>query len=133
MYDPERVIPDSVTVVPITGGELRLHPAYDVVHRFEWLGFNILKYWNQEAGGVSNIAIDDQAAVFLHADVGIEVLQRRKISAHEYVIYQDWVASKLDEIFGGDFDGEISDEGLGEEGAVQDGDAEGHPGGETEV
>lgn len=98
--------PEQCFEVIINGKKTKLHEGYDVIHRFEKLGFNLLKYYDQDERTMLNIVIEDVPAVALHSRCGIEVLQRRGITPHEYDIYQEWVAMKLDDIFAGEFEEE---------------------------
>ena len=101
----EWIRPDKIHVVAIEGGELNLSPAYDVIHRWQRIGFNILRYWNMENNKMCNVALDDGGAEFLIQEVGLFAIARSEIFDHEHEIYLQWQSDTMtEEDFGLDFD-----------------------------
>lgn len=106
----EWIKPDKIHTVPIEDGELYLSPAYDVLHRWQKFGFNILRYWDMENGKMCNVAIDNAGAEFLIQAVGLFAIDREQpphdgIFEHEHEIYLRWRADTLTEAdFGVEFD-----------------------------
>lgn len=98
----EFVVPDKITRVEIENGVLHLHQAYDTIHRFERIGFHLLKYWNQEEDnpGIFNIAIDAAGADFLHTEANLAIVDRDTITVHEHEIYLSWQSEQLEELIG---------------------------------
>ena len=94
------ILPDQIKQVAIEGGELYLSPAYDVLHRWQHLGFTMLKYWNHDTGKMCNIPVDEAGAEFLQQEIGLLALPRDDIYDHENEIYLEWTASQLDDLFG---------------------------------
>lgn len=91
--------PDKTRVVPIEDGELHLSTAYDVIHRFPFISFHLLKYWNQETSKMCNIAVDEAGADFLATECETPIVDRPFITVHEHEIYLSWMAGRLDESF----------------------------------
>lgn len=101
----EWVKPDLVHSVAIEGGELHLSPAYDVLHRWQRLGFNILRYWDVDNDKMCNIAVDDGGAEFLVQEIGLFAIDRTDIFEHEHEIYLSWQADTMTEAdFGLEFE-----------------------------
>lgn len=86
----EWIIPDKIHLVPIEGGELALSPAYDVIHRWRRVGFNVLRYWDMDNGKMCNVALDDAGTDYLVQEVGLFTIPRDKIYDHEHKMYIDW-------------------------------------------
>lgn len=108
----EWIKPDKIHTVPIEDGELHLSPAYDVLHRWQRLGFNILRYWDMNSGKMCNVALDDGGAEFLIQQVGLFAIDREAgedpgIFEHEHEIYLKWQADTMTEA---DFGLEFTDE-----------------------
>lgn len=95
------VQPDILSRIPIEGGELLVSPAYDVIHEFKPLGAYMLKYWNPENNGCSNVLLDRENATKLAAQTGLLIVQRPFIIASEHKIYLDWQVEQFDQVFGG--------------------------------
>lgn len=97
----EFIVPDKITRIEIENGVLHLHQAYDTIHRFERVGFHILKYWDQdrESPSMLNIAIDATGADFLHTQANLAIVDRNTITAHEHEIYLSWQADQIEEMF----------------------------------
>lgn len=89
--------PDRITQVPIQDGELRLSPAFDVLHKFEPLGAYILKYWDSDSHGMSNVMMTDASADFLVAEAGLMVVERPFITASEHDALLQWRTAQLSE------------------------------------
>ena len=94
--DPH-VHPDIVMNVSIEHGTLRLSRAYDLVHRFAWLNFHILKYFKEDNTGVANITVSPEGAQFLLDACGLYLLDRSEIGQHEYDLYLEYQGACLDE------------------------------------
>jgi hypothetical protein len=91
------VRPDVITRVPITGGELKLSSAYDTVHLFQPLGAAMLKYWNTDGGGMSNVLMELDQALLL-AKVGqLAIIERPFIMVSEHESLVGWRAANLNE------------------------------------
>lgn len=106
----EWIKPDKIHLVPIEGGELHVSAAYDVLHRWQSVGFNILRYWDMENGRMCNVAVDNGGAEFLMQQCGLFSIDREQppndgIFEHEHKIYIQWKSDTLtDEDFGLEFD-----------------------------
>lgn len=87
--------PDKITRVPIEGGELRLSTAFDVIHKYPPLGAYILKYWDSENRGMSNVLMTDSSAEFLVAHAGLLVVERTFITHSEHDALLQWQTSQL--------------------------------------
>lgn len=104
------VLPDKIHTVAIEDGELHLSPSYDVLHRWQSVGFNILRYWDMENSRLCNIAVDNGGAEFLMQAVGLFAVDREQppndgIFVHEHEIYLKWRADTMTEAdFGLEFD-----------------------------
>ena len=99
--------PDKIHLISIEDGELTLSPAYDVIHRWRRIGFNLLRYWDMENGKMCNIAVDDGGAEFLVQEVGLFAIERSDIFEHEHEIYLKWQVDTMTEAdFGLDFEAE---------------------------
>lgn len=92
--------PDRLTRVPIEGGELRLSAAFDVLHKFEPLGAYVLKYWDSDNGGMSNVMMTNSSAEFLVNQAGLMVVERKFITESENMALITWQANQLTD---GDF------------------------------
>lgn len=92
---------DRLTSIPINGGELILSSGYDVIHLFNPLGKAMLKYWNQDSGGMSNVIMDMDNAVRLGHIADLSVVQRPFILASECEMIRNYEAENLNE---SDFD-----------------------------
>lgn len=107
----EWIKPDKIHSVAIEDGELHLSPAYDVIHRWHQIGFNILRYWDMENGKMCNVAVDDGGAEFLMQAIGLFAIDRSDIFEHEHEIYLKWQADTMTEAdFGLDFTADIPPE-----------------------
>lgn len=97
----EFIVPDQIHRIGIEGGSLDLHIAYDTLHRWQRLGFSMLKYWNQdiEPATMSNIPLDEAGAAFLIEACNIGVVNRTTICDHEHEIYVGWLSDQLEENF----------------------------------
>ena len=84
------VQPDKIYNVPIEDGFLHLSPAYDVLHHFQPIAAWILKYWNTESGGLSDVIMCEDSARFLIKACGIQVLERDSITEFEYERVLTW-------------------------------------------
>lgn len=97
------VKPDMLTRVPIQGGELVLSPGYDVVHYFPPLGAMMLKYWNTDNNGMSNVMVSIESGTALSEHCGLSVVTRPFILATEHEALLDWRSRELtDEAYGFD-------------------------------
>lgn len=92
--------PDMLMKVPIQGGELVLSPGYDVVHYFPPLGAMMLKYWNTDNNGMSNVLMTVESGAALADHCGLSVISRQFILASEHESLVDWQAGQLKD---GDF------------------------------
>lgn len=97
---PSYIRADTLFRVPIEGGELRLSPAFDVLHKFDPLGAYVLKYWDSESHGMSNVMMTESSAKFLVSQAGLMVVERPFITASEHEALLSWTAQQLNE---GDF------------------------------
>lgn len=97
----ERIVPDILNEVGYEGGKFLFSEAYDVIHRFRFLGFSLLKYINGDTQTVSNVPLNDDQAGFLIEQVGLYAVERRTITQHEQEIYEFYQDSMLDDLFGG--------------------------------
>ena len=89
------IVPDQVYRIPIADGELLLSPAYDILHYFPGLAAFILKYWNQEDGGICDIHLPEESAQFLKDECGILVIERNSITEFEFDKLISWRVSNL--------------------------------------
>lgn len=102
--------PDKIGLVPIEDGELHVSPAYDVIHRWRSLGFNLLRYWDMQNGKMCNVALDNAGAQFLMDQAGLFEIDREQepnnyIFVHEHELYLKWAAETMTEAdFGLEFD-----------------------------
>jgi hypothetical protein len=94
------VQPDICHRVPIQGGELILSPAYDVVHFFPQIGGVMLKYWNSEGNGMSNVLMTPEMGYALADSCGLSIVERPFIMATEHEQLINWQTQSLKE---GDF------------------------------
>lgn len=97
----EFIVPDKISVVETDGGTLHLHEGYDIIHRWNRIGFHLLKFWNQntEPPCMQNIAIDAAGADFLHEQARLAIVDRDIITAHEHEIYIRWQSEQLETLF----------------------------------
>lgn len=106
----EWVKPDKIHLIAIEDGELNVSPAYDVLHRWQSFGFNLLRYWDMNNSKMCNIAVDNAGAEFLMQAAGLFAIDREQepnagIFEHEHEIYLKWMADTMTEQdFGLDFE-----------------------------
>lgn len=89
--------PDAIAKVPIIGGELLLSPGYDVLHYFAPLGAVMLKYWNQEGSGMSNVLMTEESGHALAEQVGLMIVERPFIFVSEHESLVQWRADNLND------------------------------------
>lgn len=87
--------PDMLSRVPIIGGELTLSPGYDVIHVFRPLGAVMLKYWNTDGGGMSNVLMSEEQGMALGNIAGLAVVERPFILATEHEQLIKWQADQM--------------------------------------
>ena len=92
----EFVQPDKIHQIPMEDGTLDLCVSYDVLHRWERLGFTMLKYWDQPNHTMCNVPINEAGAQFLIDECGIGVVDRPTMGHHEHEIYLSWSADQLE-------------------------------------
>lgn len=86
---------DTLSKVPIQGGELILSPGYDVIHHFEPLGAMMLKYWNTEGNTMCNVMIQPSSGLFLMEHCGLSIVDRPFILASEHEALISWQAEQM--------------------------------------
>lgn len=89
------VRPDTLSRVPITGGELILSPGYDVLHHFEPLGAFMLKYWDTDKNNMSNVLLRGASALYLMVNCGLTVVERPFILASEHESLVQWQSDSI--------------------------------------
>jgi hypothetical protein len=91
------VHPDKITRVPINGGELLLSEGYDILHFFQPLGVFMLKYWDQDGRGISNVMIDEENGFRLSEMTGTLIVPRPSIMRSEHEMIVQWRSDNLDD------------------------------------
>lgn len=93
-------MPDRLTRIGIEGGELLLHPGFDVVHYFPPLGSFMLKYFNEGGGGMSNVMMHEASARYIVAEAGLEIVNRGRMFDSEHDALMQWQVGNFDAEFG---------------------------------
>lgn len=91
---------DRIVEVELADGEsIHLTESYDTLHRWEKIGFSMLKYYNCDVDPpvMVNMPLVEENADIL-AGLGIGVVDRPNISKHEWEIYLDFGADNLDDM-----------------------------------
>jgi len=99
----EFVRKDQLYRVPIQGGELTVSPSHDFLHHWARNGAWMLKYWdaNNEPPRMVNLVMEEEAARWLMAACGVEMMEREFMGTMEHEHYMRWMESKMGEL---DFD-----------------------------
>lgn len=100
----ERVVPNVVYEMRLEGGgEIRLSPAFDTIHRIRALGIAMIKYcdFDEEVPRFCDVLITEESADMLASTTTIPVAERETITQDEYERWIGWQATRLsDDILG---------------------------------
>lgn len=110
MAQSNRVVKETLFEVGVLDGTIHVANGHDFVHRFGWLDAYILKYMNQnvQPPTLCNVPMSKEAAEWLVANCGLEMLDRHFITDMEHQHWLDWASKTVTDE---DFDLSFDDEG----------------------
>ncbi len=97
------IIKEQTWTYPTTTGDvLHVNGSFDTMHRWTSLGFNILRYVNEE-GDMIHIGLSDAHAGMIATQAFVPVCERTSFFEKEYKVYLNFMTERLEEEFGAEF------------------------------